>query len=674
VLPAIQLAKYMIETGAPPIPSEPQGGLDARFCEAMDAAPVMIWVSGEDKLCIWFNRPWLEFTGRTLAEELGNGWAEGVHPEDFDRCLEIYVSHFDARTKFRTQYRMRRHDGEYRWIDDIGIPRYARDGSFLGYFGSCTDVHDQKAMEAELRKLKETLEQRIGETTTPLETEISDRSRTEQELVQSSGQLAVLVQAIKDCAIYMLDPEGRVISWNSGAERIKGYTADEIIGQHFSRFYAQADREAGVPLAALRHAASEGKFETEGWRVRKDGSQFWASTLIDPIHDKDGKLIGFAKVTRDVTQKREAHLEAILATVPDAMVVIDEIGAIQSFSATAERLFGFMGQEVQGRNVSMLMPAPYRHEHDSYLDRYLTTGERHIIGVGRVVVGQRNDGSTFPMELSVGEVLLEGKRQFVGFVRDLTQSQEREQLLHEVQSELLHVARLSTMGEMASALTHELNQPLSAITNYLQGSRRLLENSPDKRAGLIRDAMGKAAEQALRAGQVIQRLREFVARGETEKRIENVKKLVEEATALALIAAKEQSIRVSLQFGTSNHLVLVDKVQIQQVLLNLLRNAIEAMQSSVRRELVVSTAPVADDMVAVSVADTGAGIAPDIISSLFQPFVTTKQQGLGIGLSISRTIIESHGGQIMVEPNTGGGTIFCFTLRGATPEEGDDGE
>src|ERR1700730_14378834 len=124
-LPAIQLAKYMIETGGPPIPSEPQGGLDARFCEAMDAAPVMIWVSGEDKLCIWFNRPWLEFTGRAMAQELGNGWAEGVHPEDFNRCLGIYVSHFDAREKFRMQYRLRRHDGEYRWIDDIGSPRYA---------------------------------------------------------------------------------------------------------------------------------------------------------------------------------------------------------------------------------------------------------------------------------------------------------------------------------------------------------------------------------------------------------------------------------------------------------------------------------------------------------------------------------------------------------------------
>ena len=190
VLPAIQLAKCMIETG-PHIPSEPQGGLDARFCEAMDAVPMMIWVSGEDKLCIWFNRPWLEFTGRAMAQELGNGWAEGVHPEDFDRCLGIYVSHFEARQKFRMQYRLRRHDGEYRWIDDTGIPRYAHDGSFLGYFGSCTDVHDQKATEAELRKLKETLEQRIGETTTRLETELSvsqpDRARIGAKLGTACG-------------------------------------------------------------------------------------------------------------------------------------------------------------------------------------------------------------------------------------------------------------------------------------------------------------------------------------------------------------------------------------------------------------------------------------------------------------------------------------------------------
>ena len=364
-----------------------------------------------------------------------------------------------------------------------------------------------------------------------------------------------------------------------------------------------------------------------------------------------------------------AHLRSILETVPDAMVVIDEGGLVRSFSATAERLFGFTIGEVQGRNVSMLMPAPYRHEHDSYLDHYRTTGERKIIGVGRVVVGQRKDGSTFPMELSVGEVALEGKRQFIGFVRDLTRRQDSERLLHEVQSELLHISRLSTMGEMASALAHELNQPLSAVVNYLQGSRRLLKSIPDDRAPQIMDAMDKAAEQALRAGQVIHRLRDFVARGETEKRIESIKKLVEEASALALIAAKDQSVRMNLQHDPSIDLVLVDKVQIQQVLLNLLRNALEAMQTSERRELIVCTSPAENNMVAVDVADTGCGIAPEITAQLFKPFVTTKRQGMGIGLSISRTIIESHGGQITVKPNPGGGTIFCFTVRGVVPEE-----
>ena len=378
------------------------------------------------------------------------------------------------------------------------------------------------------------------------------------------------------------------------------------------------------------------------------------------------------RVANEELAVSHAHMRSVLETVPDAMVVIDEKGIIQSFSATAERLFGFTAGEIQGRNVSMLMPSPYRHEHDGYLNRYLSTGERRIIGVGRVVVGQRKDGGTFPMELAVGEVSQAGKRQFIGFVRDLTQRQDRERLLHEMQSELLHISRLSTMGEMASALAHELNQPLSAIANYLQGSRRLLQNIPDHRAPVVVEAMNKAAEQAVRAGQVIHRLRDFVARGETEKRIESISKLVQEASALALVAAKDQSIRMSLQFDPSADRVLVDKVQIQQVLLNLLRNALESMQTSDRRELVVSTRPTEGNMVAVGVSDTGSGISPDVASRLFQPFVTTKKQGMGVGLSISRTIIESHGGQITVGSNPAGGTIFRFTLRRVVPEESAD--
>src|SRR5262245_20389249 len=194
---------------------------------------------------------------------------------------------------------------------------------------------------------------------------------------------------------------------------------------------------------------------------------------------------------------REAHLKSILDTVPDAMVVIDERGIIQSFSLSAERLLGYTSAEVVGKNVRMLMPSPYRESHDSYVNRYLQTGERRIIGVGRVVVGERKDESTFPMELAVGEMQSGNQRFFTGFIRDLTERQKPEARLQELQSELVHISRLTAMGEMASTLAHELNQPLSAIANYLKGSRRLLDGAGDERSTMIGDAMDKAGEQAL---------------------------------------------------------------------------------------------------------------------------------------------------------------------------------
>jgi two-component system sensor kinase FixL len=365
---------------------------------------------------------------------------------------------------------------------------------------------------------------------------------------------------------------------------------------------------------------------------------------------------------------REAHLQSILATVPDAMIVIDEQGIMHSFSSAAERLFGYAAGEVLGRNVRMLMPSPYREAHDGYLGRYLSTGERRIIGIGRVVVGERKDGSTFPMELSVGEMRSNDKRFFTGFIRDLTERQKTEARLQELQTELVHISRLTAMGEMASALAHELNQPLSAIANYLKGSRRLLEASTDPNCAMVREAMEKAAEQSLRAGQIIRRLRDFVARGESERRVESVKKLVEEASALALVGAKERGVRVRFQFDPAVDLVLADKVQIQQVLLNLMRNAIEAMEDSPRRDLFIATSATVDDQVVLKVADTGCGISEEVAGQLFQPFVSSKPQGMGVGLSISRTIIEGHGGQIWVEPNPGGGTIFQFTLRSVSKE------
>jgi two-component system, LuxR family, sensor kinase FixL len=366
---------------------------------------------------------------------------------------------------------------------------------------------------------------------------------------------------------------------------------------------------------------------------------------------------------------REAHLKSILDTVPDAMIVIDEAGIMQSFSAAAERLFGYSASEAIGKNVSILMPSPDQEAHDGYLRRYLTTGERRIIGIGRVVVGKRKDDATFPMELGIGEMRSGGKRFFTGFIRDLTERQKSEARIQELQSEVIHMSRMTAMGEMASTLAHELNQPLAAIANYHKGCRRLLENQLDDRSLKLRGAVEKAAEQALRAGQVIRRLRDFVTRGETERRVESLKKLIEEASAIALVGAKERRIEMRYKLDPAADLVLADRVQIQQVLLNLMRNAIEAMESSDRRELAVASFKGDDGMAVVTVSDTGAGVAEDVRGELFQPFFTTKRHGMGVGLSISRTIVNAHGGEIRAEPNIGGGTVFRFTLPAVTEEE-----
>jgi two-component system, LuxR family, sensor kinase FixL len=380
-----------------------------------------------------------------------------------------------------------------------------------------------------------------------------------------------------------------------------------------------------------------------------------------------------AATSANEAETRAAHLKSILDSIPDAMVVIDDRGIMRSFSAAAERLFGHSAADALGNNVKMLMPQPYRGDHDGYLGLYLRTGERRIIGIGRVVVGQRKDGSTFPMELAVGEMSVHNQRFFTGFIRDLTERQQTEARLQELQSELVHISRLTAMGEMASALAHELNQPLSAIANYVKGSRRLLDSRDDGSFTPLRDAMDKAGEQALRAGQIIRRLRDFVARGESERRVENVRKLIEEASALALVGAKDTGVRVRFDFAPGADLVLADKVQIQQVLLNLMRNAIEAMENAAVRDLIIATALADGHMIEIRVSDTGSGIAPDVAGQLFQPFVTTKRQGMGVGLSISRTIVEAHGGTIAARANPGGGTTFALTLPAVAEEERDHG-
>jgi two-component system, LuxR family, sensor kinase FixL len=486
--------------------------------------------------------------------------------------------------------------------------------------------------------------------------------------VSSVADLKARLQAL-DCTQALVRlPDGMITFWSHGMERLYGFSAAEAVGQsaHLlmkTEFPRPRERleaeltERGEWAGELqqRHRNGEPLVVATQWSV-------WRGNGLTAITEVYADLTASKRAEQDLIA-REAHLKSILETVPDAMIVIDERGGMQSFSSAAERLFGYRADEVIGRNIKMMMPSPYRENHDEYLDRYARTGEKRIIGIGRLVVGERKDGSTFPMELAVGEMNSGGRRYFTGFVRDLTERQKTEARLQELQSELVHISRLTAMGEMASALAHELNQPLAALTNYLKGARRLLDQRTDKETLIVRDALEKASEQSLRAGQIIRRLRDFVSHGESERRVESIKKLVEEASALALVGAKERGIRVRFQFDPVADMVMVDKVQIQQVLLNLMRNAMEAMEPSERREILLSTAPADDDLLTVNVADTGPGISEELSSQLFQPFVTTKRHGMGVGLSISRTIIESHGGRIWVESNPGGGAVFRFTLR-----------
>jgi len=361
-------------------------------------------------------------------------------------------------------------------------------------------------------------------------------------------------------------------------------------------------------------------------------------------------------------QNSDVLFKAIIEIAVDGIMVIDELGLIQVYNQACERMFGYAAAEVIGRNVKMLMPPPYHAEHDDYLSHYRETGERRIIGIGREVVGRRKNGTTFAMYLSVGEGRFNDRRIFLGIIHDISERKTNEQRIQELQKELLHATRLSTTGQLSAALAHELNQPLTSILNYAGVLQELAAAGDGPNADMMREAADQVAEQTVRAGEIIKRLRGFVSKREPDRRAQDINPIVEESIALGFVGAADTSVKLRTKFTKDLPPILVDKVQVQQVVINLVRNAVEAMQISQKRTLTVSTERDGEEFVRVSVADTGPGLTREIAESLFQPFRTTKESGLGIGLSICRTIIESHGGRLWTESNVDGGATFHFRL------------
>ena len=613
------------------------------------ASPDYIYAKDRDGRFIYANEAMLRFAGRPIDEILGQtSEIFDLRPEEIaeyeasDRnVIETGDVHV-AETKYVTR------EGVLRVLLSRKFPLRAGNGEIIGLAAVSADI-------TELYKARQAL--------------------------TDSEALFRAMASVSPNIVWSMTADGVFDYVNDRWYEFTGLVRGEPEPEWSSIVHPE-DREQVVAAAELSRITG-GPFDI-AYRMRNaDGDYRWGIARAAPVVsevDGETRFMGSFTDTQELfearqlaeralleAEAREARLNSILDSVPDAMIIVDERGVIQSFSKAAERQFGWSAEEAVGREVGFLMAEELR---DGYRQR-VEQGSV-ISGTGGPTrkrgVGLRKDGATFPLEVVIAGAQSGSRRFYTSFSHDLTEPQAAERRLQDIQAELARVSRLSAMGEMATALAHELNQPLAASANFIQGSLRLMQRTPlDLEA--IEGAMEASSAQLFRAGDTIRRLREFVSRGETAHRAEDLRGLIEEAATLAMMSVKGRGVRLDIQVQSGADRVLVDKVQIQQVLLNLLRNAAEAMADRVPRNLSVTAKPTDAGLVTVSVKDTGPGIAPDLMANLFQPFVTTKDEGMGVGLSISRTIVEAHGGTIWAESEPGFGATFRFTVCAADPEE-----
>jgi len=487
---------------------------------------------------------------------------------------------------------------------------------------------------------------------------------------QDKALLGQIIQSSSDAIIsYTLD--GTVTSWNPAAERIYGFTAAEMIGTSLKARldeFVLPERSAAELQISDRLVAGEYIAPFETVRLRKDGTKINVLVSVSAIRDSDGKVVGVSRIVRDLSEHKAAEMQralfgSIVECSNDAIYTKTLDGTVTTWNPAAEKLFGYTAEQIIGRPVLLLFDPKQVAEEVGILAR-INRGEtiRHY-----ETVRLRKDGARIDVSVTVSPIR-DPAGVIIGvsnIVRDVTDRKQFDTRLKGMQDDLAHVARLNELGQVSAGIAHELNQPLAALLNYANLAKRALAAGPPAGAERATEALVKVCEQAIRAGEIVRRMRSFVEKRQSNRTFEDMNAVVKDSIELGLIGANAANVTTRLELDPDLPDVLADRVQLQQVLVNLLHNAIDAMANSPKREVTVKTGVLNGDTVEVLVADTGPGIPREHLDRLFMPFFTTKPGGMGIGLVISRSIVEAHGGNITVEPNRGGGTVFRFTLPAA---------
>ena len=515
--------------------------------------------------------------------------------------------------------------------------------------------------------------------------EIQARLDAQDALRTSEDRFRLLVEQVQDYAIFLLDPNGRVASWNRGAQRLKGYTEDEVRGKHFSLFYPAEVVQTGYPDYELKIAARDGRYEDEGWRIRRDGSRFWANVVITALH-REGRLVGFAKVTRDLTERRqmeeslresEARFRVFAESASDAICIMDEDSVILYANPAVEQVFGYRPEELQGQSMQVLIPEPYRARHREGVRHYLATGERRIPWSGVELPGLHKDGREVTLGISFGDYSRDGKRYFTGIARDITDRAVQQHQLEETAAELeatVEALQIRTAeaeaanrakAEFMATMSHELRTPLNAIIGYTELMRSGIPAPlPDAAVRQVERIDGAARHQLALVEEILSFARLASGRETVDWDSGDLGEIAREAADFIIPLAEQKGLALRVETPDQPLRLRTDPGKLRQILGNLLSNAVKFTNRGEVRVAVEHEGTRAR----IRVGDTGVGIAPEHCKKIFDPFwqvhqgTTREAPGTGLGLTIARRSAELLGGIISVQSSPGEGSVFTVDL------------